>query len=127
MNLNSLPFVHLFSEVDTDFHHELLGKSIPAQKAGFCECKSDTVPAISLGWGWYMHSHSNKLLVAPDEVRSNVMLIDKNGYDVGAPMTRGLLSAWLTVYDWQAWVCTTLCGSASLGETATGNQFGLAC
>lgn len=126
-NLNALPFVHLFSEADAHFQHELLDQLIPAKKAGFCECRSDTVPAISLGWGWYLHSQSNRLLVAPEEVRSNVMLIDQHGYDIGAPMTSGLLSAWLTVFDWQAWVRTTLHGNASLMDMANGNPFGQAC
>ncbi len=111
-NLNALPFIHLFSDSDTDFQHELMAQTIPSKQAGFSECRSDTTPSISLGWGWYVHSHSNRLLLAPDAVRSNVMLIDRYGYDVGAPMTAGLLNAWLTIFDWQVWVRATLRGGA---------------
>jgi hypothetical protein len=109
-NLSKLSFVHLSSDSDSDFQHELLAQTIPTKTAGFSECRSDTTPAISLGWGWYIHSHSDRLLLAPEAVRSNVMLIDQYGYDVGAAMTAGLLAAWLTIFDWQAWVRATLHG-----------------
>ncbi len=103
-DLVALPFSHLGSWSDPGFHCELIEQSIPSRTAGFSECRSDTTPAISLGWGWYVHSQSNCLLLAPDAVRSNVMLIDKYGYDLGNLVTTGMLNAWFTLFDWQSWV-----------------------
>jgi hypothetical protein len=107
-SLSTLPFVHLSSGSDSDFFLELVAQTIPTGLAGFSECMSDTTPAISLGWAWYVHSDSNRLLLAPEAVRSNVMLIDSYGYDVGTAMTSGLLGAWLTIFNWQEWVLAAL-------------------
>jgi Domain of unknown function (DUF4902) len=103
-DLTSLPFLHLCSEHDPDFCEELQAKAIPSRIAGFSECRSDTTPAISLGWGWYVHDAANCLMLAPEPVRSNVMLIDKYGYDLGNVATAGVLSAWFALFDWQGWL-----------------------
>lgn len=107
-NLAELPFIHLESTSDPDFCNELLAHTIQTRVAGFSEYRSDTTPAISLGWSWYVHSPSNRLLLAPEAVRSNVMLIDIHGYDVGAITTSGLLGTWLAVFDWQSSVRSKL-------------------
>ena len=103
-DLTALPFSHLGSWSDPEFQDELSAQSIPSRVAGFSECRSDTTPAVSLGWGWYVHSQSNCLLLAPDAVRSNVMLIDKFGYDLGNLVTSGILNTWFALFDWQSWV-----------------------
>jgi hypothetical protein len=102
--LSGLPIVHLASFHDPDFLDELASQAILCKAAGFCECRSDTTPAISFGWGWYVHGVSNSLLLAPDPVRSNVMLIDKYGYDMGNVATASLLGSWLELFNWQSWV-----------------------
>lgn len=103
-----MPFLHLGSENDPDFCEELQAQAIPSRLAGFSECRSDTTPAISLGWGWYVHGGTNSLMLAPEPVRSNVMLIDKYGYDLGNVATAGVLSAWFALFDWQAWLADLL-------------------
>lgn len=100
-NLSALPFVHLASSSDSDFLEELKAQTIPAHAAGFSEWKSITTPAVSLGWGWFIHSPSNRLLLAPDPVRSNVMLTDIYGYDLGPMVTSNLFGTWLAIYHWQ--------------------------
>jgi hypothetical protein len=104
----AVPLLHLFSEIDDDFLEELRRQTVPARSAGFSEWKSDTIPAISLGWGWYVHSRSDRICLAPDGVRSNVMLIDTLGYDLGARKTSNLFCSWLSDFDWQHMVSTTL-------------------
>jgi hypothetical protein len=99
--LTSLPFIHLTSDIDPQFLAELKSQTVAAQTAGFSEWTSDTTPAISLGWGWFIHNQSKCLLLAPDIVRSNVMLIDIHGYDLGTAVTSNLFCTWLAVYDWQ--------------------------
>lgn len=99
--LNALSFEHLYSESDADFLQELKEQTLPACDAGFSEWKSDTVPSISIGWGWFIHSQSRRLLLAPDAVRSNVMLVDALGYDLGQQQTSHLFGAWLSIFAWQ--------------------------
>ncbi|HYD94468.1 MAG TPA: DUF4902 domain-containing protein [Noviherbaspirillum sp.] len=107
-SLDQMPFIHLYSESDAGFLQELRGQDLPARCAGFSEWKSDTNPAISLGWGWFIDSNSDRLQVAPDEVRSNVMLVDQHGYDLGPHKTASLFGAWLNRFAWQPAVCTAL-------------------
>lgn len=99
--LTTLPFVHLFSETDAHFLEELQSQTVPARSAGFSEWKSDTTPAVSLGWGWFVHSDSDRLMLAPEPVRSNVMLVDTFGYDLGPMKTSDLFSSWLEIFNWQ--------------------------
>jgi hypothetical protein len=112
-SLDRLPLVHLFSESDTDFLEELQAQTVPAKTAGFSEWRSATEPAVSLGWGWFVHNDSDRIMVAPDGVRSNVMLIDRHGYDLGQMRTSNLFSTWLNAFEWQAVVSMALHGPAS--------------
>lgn len=84
-----------------DFLQELKAEAIPARSAGFSEWKSDGNPAISVGWGWFIHSHLGRMMLAPHGVRSNVMLIDKYGYDLGPVKTSNLFHTWLDAFEWQ--------------------------
>jgi hypothetical protein len=99
--LTKLPFTHLASGNDSVFLAELEAQTVAAHAAGFSEWMSNTKPAISIGWSWFIHNPSRRLLLAPDIVRSNVMLIDIHGYDLGKEATSNLFTSWLAVYDWQ--------------------------
>jgi hypothetical protein len=107
-NLNTLSFSHLFSQNDSDFLQALRAQTIPASAAGFSEWTSNTNPVISLGWGWFIHNQSNRMLLAPDGVRSNVMLVDACGYDLGPFKTSSLFCMWLSAFEWQDAVSTAL-------------------
>lgn len=107
-SLDTISFVHLFSECDDDFLHELRSQTVPALCAGFSEWVSDSSPAISIGWSWFIHSDSERMMLAPDGVRSNVMLIDMQGYDLGSQKTAILFSAWLGAFEWQHTVAMAL-------------------
>jgi hypothetical protein len=107
-SLSSLSFLHLFSATDQDFLEELLVQTIPARAAGFTEWKSETHPCVSIAWGWFIHSRSERLLLAPEGIRSNVMLIDAHGYDLGSTKTSSLFSSWLNAFEWQDVVSTAL-------------------
>jgi hypothetical protein len=109
-NVSAMPFLHLFSEVNDDLLEELQLQlqAVPARLAGFSEWKSNTSPAISIGWGWFIHSRTNRVCLAPDGVRSNVMLIDALGYDLGALKTSNLFCSWLSNFEWQHFVSSKL-------------------
>jgi hypothetical protein len=40
------------------------------------------------------------MILAPDGVRSNVMLIDVHGYDLGQQKTAHLFGMWIKAFDW---------------------------
>jgi len=101
-HLNTLSFVHLYSESDAGFLYELHNQTVPARAAGFSEWTSDSTPAVSIGWAWFIDQASDRMLLAPEDVRSNLMLIDLHGYDLGPRMTATLLFAWLSGFDWQS-------------------------
>lgn len=107
-SLDALSFVHLFSQRDDDFLLELRELTVPALVAGFTEWQSQSEPTISLGWGWFIPNDSPRLLLAPDPVRSNLMLTDVRGYDLGTAQTASLVSLWLDNLDWQETVETAL-------------------
>ncbi len=99
--LSKLSFIHLSSDFDNDILTDLKLQTVPARHAGFSEWISDTNPAISLGWSWFIHSQTQRLLAAPEAIRSNVMLIDVRGYDLGTTTTSYLFTTWLALHDWQ--------------------------
>lgn len=107
-NLRALPLVHLFSQQDGDLLQELRAQTLPAEVAGYCEWTSETVPAVSMGWDWFVDAASERMLPAPERVRSNVMLIDVHGYDLGPQKTAHLINSWLHVFEWQQTVTTAL-------------------
>jgi hypothetical protein len=108
-SLAALRFVHLFSHVDDEFRDELQAQTLPVYCAGYSEWQSETQPAISLGWGWFIQSVWGDLLLAPGGVRSNLMLVSAHGYDLGPADTSELLGGWLQELDWQGRVNTALC------------------
>jgi hypothetical protein len=99
--LSELPFTHLTSDLDAGILADLKLQTVPAQLAGFSEWFSDTTPPVSLGWSWFIHSQTKHLLPAPEAIRSNVMLIDARGYDLGKIASSFLFITWLTMQDWQ--------------------------
>lgn len=107
-SLDTLPFVHLFSESDDGFLAELRSQTVPARCAGFSEWASETIPPVSIGWGWFIHCDSERIMLAPDGVRSNVMLVDMHGYDLGMEKTSRLFGAWLNAFEWQPVVSSVL-------------------
>ena len=100
-HLGQVPLIHLDSALDDDMLEELRIRTVPAEAAGYSEWCSNTVPVLSIGWTWFKHSHSRELVQAPEAVRSNVMLIDKFGYDLGAATTSLLFGTWLATHNWK--------------------------
>jgi len=107
-HLSELPFTHLNSDVDPEILEDLQMQTVPAAAAGYSEWTSITTPAISLGWSWFVHSRSGQLLLAPEAVRSNVMLVDARGYDLGQMATSFLFATWLATHEWKNVVSTAV-------------------
>lgn len=100
-DLSRLSFLHLCSENNEEFLQELRAKKIPARLAGFTEWKCDSMLPVSIGWAWFVHDCSDKVLLAPDPVRSNLMLRDAQGYDLGPRNTSEILAVWLHGFSWE--------------------------
>jgi hypothetical protein len=106
--LNALSLDHLVTFSDSEFLMELYMQGIPAATAGFSEWKTSTSNAVSLGMSWYVDLSTKRILLAPEPIRSNVMLIDRKGYDLGMPQTSRLLRNWLNLFNWQDQVSPVL-------------------
>ncbi len=69
---------------------------------GYTEWVSISAPVISLGWDWiYDPMRIPAMLVHPGSLRTNVMLLDNDGAEVGPLKTSVLLEAVLDCFDWQ--------------------------
>ncbi|WP_176442424.1 DUF4902 domain-containing protein [Noviherbaspirillum humi] len=113
-----LPFIHLYSSEDADFLDELHRLAIPAASAGYSEWVSDTSPPVSIAWGWFIHGPTGQMLLAPDGVRSNVMLVDRQGYDLGPERTANLFGVWLGIFSWQSEVRSSTWSTRGVAASA---------
>ena len=69
---------------------------------GYTEWVSMSVPVISLGWDWiYDPMRDPSMLVRQSSLRTNVMLLDHDGIELGPLKTSVLLEAVLDCFDWQ--------------------------
>jgi len=57
---------------------------------------------ITLGWDWYQCPETSTILFAEDDIRSNLMLISREGRDLGPNPTSRYLKAWLSQLNWVA-------------------------
>ena len=95
---------HLLSGMDEDAPERAprgLGATA-ATLAGFTEWVADRRPAISVGWDWQAGSVQGALhyqRVGPP--RSNLMLVDTRGRDLGFEFTAFRVGLWLDQHRWQ--------------------------
>lgn len=90
LQLQGIPLQHLLSGLDED---------CSATIAGYTEWLSEGQPAITLGWDWCMVGHAK--LQRVDEPRSNLMLVDEAGCDLGYDATLVLLGKFVDGMEWQ--------------------------
>jgi hypothetical protein len=102
--LRAVQLTHLLSELDADMqtaHCRASGASA-ASIVGFTEWVSHTTPALSLGWDWRIATIAGQVRYERDgEVRSNVMLINARGRDMGETATGVLLCVAVDGLRWQ--------------------------
>lgn len=105
-------FTHLVSSPDEEVNRTLDVAGMSYTLGGYTEWSSHGNPAISIGWDWYIEKPSQKILIAPDEVRSNLMLRTRYGYDMGQDMTSDILKLWTESIAWKS-VIRSIAGNAS--------------
>jgi hypothetical protein len=70
--------------------------------SGYTEWLSMTIPALSLGWDWMLGSADRVLRYQRiGEPRSNVMLIDVHGRDLGPRSSAVALALLVDDFNWQ--------------------------
>lgn len=101
--LQDLPLIHLVSELDEEIHATPIPQGATlAAICGYTEWVSTTVPVISIGWDWRLNTASMPPgLVRTVEPRSNVMLRDAQGFDIGPAKTAILLESVVDALAWR--------------------------
>jgi hypothetical protein len=96
---------------ESDLLSEYLPDGLPPGVwGGFTEWVSAGTPAISIGWDWLMVSNGSIKLV-PDTIRTNLMLVNKHGRDLGIEASAAAVVTMLGCLPWQLRVLSSLSGS----------------
>lgn len=107
--LQGLRLVHLESGVDLSEGDEVSDRSqsdaVESQLTGYTEWLAESAPEISVGWDWMLSGPLGKLTVRETSIRTNVMLVDESGADLGHEAT---IHAWSRLLSDDAWHATVL-------------------
>jgi hypothetical protein len=102
--MRAIPLIHLISGLDTDpgdTDTAAVGATLAAI-AGYTEWISLTLPALSLGWDWVLGSSDRELrYLRTGEPRSNIMLLDHHGRDLGPNASAVALALLVDDFNWQ--------------------------
>jgi hypothetical protein len=107
--MRSIPLIHLISGLDADPTGAGPGAvgATRAEIAGYTEWISLTIPALSLGWDWILESADREFrYLRGGEPRSNIMLLDHHGRDLGFMSTAVALALLVDEFNWQDTVAT---------------------
>lgn len=99
--LQTITLVHLISGLDENVPKIAHCGAMPTDITGYTEWVNDTVPTITIGWDWQMDADCNRIrLRRISEPRSNILLQDAAGMDVGPEKTIIMLEAFIDGIDW---------------------------
>lgn len=97
--LQATPLTHLMSHLDEEEANEG-GLALPI--TGYSEWISSGTPAITIGWDWQLQLCPDDVkLTVLHEPRSNIMLLDTQGSDLGAATTGRLLAEFVDSLAWR--------------------------
>jgi hypothetical protein len=100
--MRAIPLTHLISGLDADCAGAGSVGATLAEVAGYTEWISLTIPALSLGWDWMLESSDRELrYLRVGEPRSNIMLLDHHGRDLGYLPTSVALALFVDEFSWQ--------------------------
>jgi hypothetical protein len=100
--IRAIPLTHLISGLDADPAGLGAVGATRAAIAGYTEWITLTIPALSLGWDWVLESAERELrYLRVDEPRSNIMLLDRRGRDLGFMPTAMALGLLVDEFNWQ--------------------------
>lgn len=100
--LSSISLIHLLSGIDIDnLGNDHEGANL-THISGYTEWVSTTTPTITIGWDWWLDTlQGQPVFKRLDTPRSNLMLIDSSGQDLGSIETSMLLGNGIDCYKWQ--------------------------
>jgi hypothetical protein len=107
--LAQVQLVHASSGVDDALLAELRVSAIDAFSAGYTEWQSTRFPGsagVSIGWDWYLDRWSGALLIVGSYVRSNIMVVDIFGADIGMAGTEQAILRRLARLNWSSTVAS---------------------
>ncbi len=102
-NFRGIRMEHFVSglEEETTGEPRLEGASLSTIE-GYTEWVSGSTPVISLGWDWFLDPmRVPPMQVRESSLRTNVMLLDNDGMEMGPLKTAVLLEALLDGFGWQ--------------------------
>ena len=93
-----------------DEHADPLQWEGPASEwRGFTEWTTDDQRVVSVGWDWVTASDGD-IRLAADSLRTNLMVVDAQGRDLGAEATSACILQLLGTMQWQRQVLAFLSG-----------------
>lgn len=99
-DLQAVRLIHWISGLDEAPATTISRGAILTVITGYTEWVGDSV--ITIGWDWRMDAaHNSVLLHRSGKPRSNVMIRDAQGADVGPVKTIALLEAFIDALEWQ--------------------------
>lgn len=108
VTLLELQLEHVISGLDDEPPVATRQGAIVSSISGYTEWASCAGPAISIGWDWALDTLRGQKLVRGGEPRSNIMLLDRHGRDLGGVRTASLLERAIDSLDWQRVVQHTI-------------------
>ena len=99
--IQTIALSHLISGLDESVPVAIRGGVMATDITGYTEWVSTTTPTITIGWDWQMDAdHRCILLRRISEPRSNVMLQNQAGIDIGPEKTITMLEPLIDGLDW---------------------------
>jgi len=107
--LEKLRLHHLVSEVNASSDEALDAYRTEAARAaaaitGYTEWASQAQPAHSVGWDWTLGGDGVTLHINDHSLRTNIMLMNADGVDLGRQQTLQALLHLVSVCDWESQV-----------------------
>lgn len=111
--LAQLRLTHLDSQVDMEEPEPVPtqaceGARLAQAISGYTEWLDAGGRGYSLGWDWHVQLPQGTLAVTPHSLRTNIMLTDPCGDDLGRSQTEASLEHWLQSWDWASTVLAAL-------------------
>ena len=110
--LLSLQLIHLESGIDLSQGDDVSDRSqidaIESELTGYSEWLDQNSPEISIGFDWVMGAPHGLLAVRERSIRTNLMLVDESGADLGLEATTQACEQLLRSGAWHAAVLDTI-------------------
>lgn len=99
--LDQIRLVHLVSGLDEEERTGAMG-AVHSDISGYTEWATTSAPAVSVGWDWHIDTLSRPVSAACRDIpRSNVMLVDEQGRDIGPDHTARCLQRLVEALEWK--------------------------